>query len=159
MVTISLIYHEIVDKNSWISPARMNNIITIAQLTPGPVSINSATFIGFSLGGLAGSIVATSAVLLPSLMIMTAYIIISSRACKILSKKTIHKLKVGLKPGIMALLIYAVFLFGSNSEIDPLFIILSIICFICLSYFKRVHPVVLFVLSGLIGIIAYNVSP
>lgn len=155
MVTITLIYHEIVDKNNWISPGRMNNIITIAQLTPGPISINSATFIGFTLGSVFGAIIATTAVLFPSLVIMTAYILLSSKIQQNLKRSTIYKIKQSIKPGILALLGFAIYAFGSNADLDIPFLLISISCFISLIYLKKIHPIILFLISGIIGIIIY----
>ncbi len=156
MVTISLIYYEIVDKNSWISPRRMNNIITIAQLTPGPISINSATFVGFTLHGILGSALATLAVILPSLIIMTAYVQLSKRLHNRIDKNITYRFKNSIKPAILSLLAYAVFVFARNSEADIPFMIMSAGCFGTLLFLKKIHPVILFIACGVAGVLLYG---
>ena len=56
---LPLIQKEIVESNTWISMSEFTDIIGISQMTPGPVAINSATFVGYKVGGIIGSIIAT----------------------------------------------------------------------------------------------------
>src|SRR5690554_4086258 len=56
---IPLIEREIVKSNNWIRPSEFIDIIGISQMTPGPIAINSATFVGYKIGGVMGSIFAT----------------------------------------------------------------------------------------------------
>lgn len=65
-----LIQHQVVDVHPWLTMAEFSDIITISQMTPGPISINSATFVGIRIAGLPGAIVATSGCVLPSCLIV-----------------------------------------------------------------------------------------
>lgn len=67
---IPVISTEIVEKRGWIDDEEMVDILAIAESTPGPLAINSATFIGYKTGGLLGSVVATFGVVLPSFLII-----------------------------------------------------------------------------------------
>ena len=68
---IPLIQQEVVDKNAWISLEQFTDIIAISQITPGPIAINVATFIGYTTtGNILGATLATLGVVLPSLIIM-----------------------------------------------------------------------------------------
>ncbi|NCC47263.1 MAG: chromate transporter, partial [Bacteroidia bacterium] len=68
---ISLIQNEVVVNKGWIDSSAFTDIIAISQMTPGPIGINSATYIGYSVSGnILGSIVATFAVCLPSFIII-----------------------------------------------------------------------------------------
>ena len=68
---ISIIENECVNKKQWIDKESMQEIIIISESTPGPIAINTSTFIGYRVNKLLGSIIATIAVTLPSLIIIT----------------------------------------------------------------------------------------
>ncbi|MFI3328558.1 MAG: chromate transporter [Rikenellaceae bacterium] len=67
---LTFIYHEVVVKNGWITAAELADIIAISQMTPGPIAINSATYIGYTVAGIGGSVVATVAVCTPAMTTM-----------------------------------------------------------------------------------------
>ncbi len=68
---IPLIQDQAVNIHNWISLQQFTDLITIAEMTPGPMAINSATFIGIKMGGVLGGIVATLGVILPSMILVT----------------------------------------------------------------------------------------
>ena len=63
---LSLIHSEVVMNNGWLTNSEFADIVAISQMTPGPIAINSATYIGYEVAGIAGSVVATIAVCLPA---------------------------------------------------------------------------------------------
>ncbi|MFI3317580.1 MAG: chromate transporter [Rikenellaceae bacterium] len=67
---LSLIHNEVVVQRTWVSNAELSDIIAISQMTPGPIAINSATYIGYTVAGIWGSIIATIASCLPALTLM-----------------------------------------------------------------------------------------
>ena len=67
---LSLIQHEIVEEQGWITVSQFADIVAISQMTPGPIAINSATYIGYKRAGVLGSIFATFGVVLPSFLII-----------------------------------------------------------------------------------------
>ena len=67
---IALIEDEVSTRKKWISKEELADVITIAESTPGPIAINSATYIGYKIGGILGSAIATMGVVLPSLIII-----------------------------------------------------------------------------------------
>ena len=67
---IAVLEHEFVEKNNWIDKDEFYNMLAVAESTPGPIAINSATFIGYRLAGVLGSVFATIAMCLPSLIII-----------------------------------------------------------------------------------------
>ena len=67
---LSLIQNEIVEQRGWITASEFADIVAVSQMTPGPIAINSATYIGYSVAGVCGSVVATFAVCLPALTLM-----------------------------------------------------------------------------------------
>ncbi|MBS5937254.1 chromate transporter [Clostridium sartagoforme] len=66
---VPLIQKEIVDNQSWLSLQEFTDILTISQMTPGPLSINASTFVGIRLGGTLGAIVATFACVITGIII------------------------------------------------------------------------------------------
>lgn len=65
-----LIQHQVVEVHPWLTMAQFSDIITISQMTPGPISINSATFVGLQVGGIPGAVIATIGNVLPSCIIV-----------------------------------------------------------------------------------------
>lgn len=67
---ILLIQNQVVDVHNWLSLTEFTDLITISQMTPGPIAINSATFVGIRIAGFGGAIVATIGCILPSCIIV-----------------------------------------------------------------------------------------
>ena len=61
-----LIQEQVVNLHSWLSMSEFTNLITIAEMTPGPIAVNSATFVGMQIAGILGAIIATLGCILPS---------------------------------------------------------------------------------------------
>lgn len=69
---IPLIRHDVVDNKNWLNEEELMEILTIAESTPGPIAINVATYIGYKIKGIWGSILATLGVVLPSFFVILA---------------------------------------------------------------------------------------
>ena len=72
---LPLMQHEVVDVNKWISFQEFMDIVAVSQITPGPISINLATHVGYRIGGTIGSTIATTSVVLPSIIIISLIVI------------------------------------------------------------------------------------
>ncbi len=96
-----LIEAQVVDKHGWISESVFLDLITIAEMTPGPVAVNSATFVGQHVGGLLGAIVATTGCILPSLIIVLtlAYVYYRFKGLKM-----VQGVLMGLRPAVVAMI-------------------------------------------------------
>ena len=66
-----LIQSQIVTHHKWLSMTEFTDLITISQMTPGPIAVNSATFVGIKIAGIPGAIVATAGCILPSCIMIT----------------------------------------------------------------------------------------
>ena len=66
---LKLIQHQAVEAHAWMGMAEFTDLITISQMTPGPIAVNSASFIGMRMAGLGGALVATFGCILPSCII------------------------------------------------------------------------------------------
>ena len=76
---IPLIQNEVVANHAWLSRGEFTDLITIAEMTPGPIAVNSATFVGTRIAGLPGAIAATLGCILPSLVIVSLLFYLYSR--------------------------------------------------------------------------------
>lgn len=98
---IPLIQKEAVDKNGWVTDEDILEIIAIAESTPGPIAINSATFVGYRTAGVLGSVAATLGVVLPSFVLIFA---ISFVLRQFQELKAVQYAFQGIRAGVLALL-------------------------------------------------------
>lgn len=96
-----LIQHQVVDTHPWLTMTQFADIMTIAEMTPGPIAINSATFVGIQVAGLPGAIIATIGCILPScIIVMTlAYIYYHFRNLAV-----VQGVLAGLRPAVIAMI-------------------------------------------------------
>ena len=157
---LSLIQHETVEVTHWgcdapwLTHTQFTDIVAISQMTPGPIGINSATYIGNSVtGSVWGSIVATFAVCLPSflLVLMVSRLILKNKENPII--KSIFK---GLRPVAVGLIASAALLLMNKENFtdNSISIVIAIIAFI-LTYYIKLHPIFVILLAGLAGYIIY----
>ncbi|MDD2458072.1 MAG: chromate transporter [Eubacteriales bacterium] len=103
--------------HQWLSPQQFGDILAISQITPGPLAINTATYVGFVIAGVAGSAAATIGVMLPSLILILTLTHWLDRVWHHpLTRMTFH----GLRPTVVALLASATWFFAQASLIRPL---------------------------------------
>lgn len=102
--TMPLIRAEVVDLHAWLTVQEFNDLITISQMTPGPIAVNSASFVGTVIAGPVGAIVATIACILPACIILSilAYVFF-----KYQDLAFIQGLLAGLRPLVVALILSA----------------------------------------------------
>ena len=101
---IALIEDEVSTKKKWISKEELADVITIAESTPGPIAINSATFVGYRVCGFWGSFAATCGVVLPSFILILA---ITSVLDAFQSIKAVQYAFWGIRAGVLALIFKA----------------------------------------------------
>lgn len=148
---LPFIQREIVENNNWININEFMDIIGISQMTPGPVAINSATFVGYKLSGVLGSIMATIGVVITSFVLVS---IISKTLDKFKESTVIKGALMGMRPVLIALIIKAFLDLAKESYLDlKSIIITSIIGVVLLS--KKVHPILVIVISAILGLIFY----
>ena len=109
---LPLIQRFVVEERGWLSMKEMTDLVSISQMTPGPIAINSATFVGTKVAGIPGAIVATLGNVLPqfTLMMILAYFIFRDRKIAFLDR-----MLKGLKPGIVGLIAIAALSMFRNS--------------------------------------------
>ena len=103
---IPLIQREIVEKHGWMEDEDILDIFAIAESTPGPIAINSATFVGWRVAGFWGSALATTGVVLPSFVII---LLISFLFNEFASYPVVQYAFTGIRAGVLALLIKSLY--------------------------------------------------
>lgn len=98
---LPLIKEEVVELNGWLTLSEYADVITISQMTPGPISINAATFVGTRLGGLPGALLATLGCILPSCIIVT---LLAYFYMKYHSLTVVQGVLAGLRPAVVAMI-------------------------------------------------------
>lgn len=101
MAAMPLIQNQVVDLHHWLTLTEFTDLITIAEMTPGPIAINSATFVGIRIAGFFGALVATAGCILPSCAIVS---VLAWIYYKYKNVTVIQGVLSGLRPAIVALL-------------------------------------------------------
>ena len=167
---LSVMQSEIVTRNGWLSMAEFTDIVAISQMTPGPISINMATYVGYSIINntmnsqplaIAASLITSLALMLPSLILMT---IISRYLLKYSKGPTVNAIFSVLRPTVVGLIASAALLlmtsenYGTPTETPLRFwvsVIISIAAFTAVR--RKVNPILILVLSGLFTGVLYSI--
>ncbi len=158
---IAIIERELVERKKWIENEEFLDLIAIAESTPGPLAINTATYIGYKIGGFFGSVFATLGVVLPSFIII---FVISLFFDAFISLKFVSYAFRGIQACVAFLIISAGFKMLKKLKIkkDPIAIILllaTIICLVVLTLFAVDFSTIFYILiGGGTGLLVYLVG-
>ncbi len=148
---LPLIKEEIIGVHGWLTNAEFIDIVAVSEMTPGPIAINSATFLGFKVSGILGSIVATVAVILPSFIIMS---IIIHFLNKFKNSPYSDWFFIGIRPIVLGLVASAAVSVAMDAFIDIKSILICIALFYLVT-FKKLNPIFAIILAGITGVILY----
>lgn len=156
---LPLIQDQVVDINNWLNMQEFSDITVISQMTPGPISINCATFVGTKIAGVLGSTVATLGLILPSIVIVS---VITVFYYKYNNLEIVKSCFNWIKPATVALIACAGMLiiinafFNGNApkleNLDYLAVILFIFSFILLRKFK-INLIFIMLICAVISVI------
>jgi chromate transporter len=155
---LSMIQFEVVDNQGWMTIEEFADIVALSQMTPGPVSINIATFIGYTVGGFWGSMVATAAIVMPSLLLLFFVLrFLFKNKENYIVKTTLSS----MKPVIAGLIfVAALMMMNPESFADAglhgsnISVIICAVSFVA-TYFAKINPILLIIASGLVGYLVY----
>ena len=151
---LPLMQHEVVDVNKWISFKEFMDIVAVSQITPGPISINLATHVGYRIGGVIGSTIATTSVILPSIIIISLIVIFLKKFNKLPVVQRVFK---SLRITVVGLILAAgIALFVKENFIDYKSYIIFTSVLIGGLVFK-IGSITLIILSGVAGAILYYI--
>lgn len=156
---LSLIQHQAVEvihlgeSAPWVSSQEFTDIVAISQMTPGPIGINSATYIGYvATGSVWGSIVATFAVCLPSFLLV---LFVSRLLLKHKDNFYVMSAFKGLRPVVVGLILSAALLLMNGDNFTDYKSVLIAIASFVLVHFVKLHPIWVICLAGIVGIVLY----
>ena len=167
---LSVIQGEVVTRHAWLTAAEFTDIIAVSQMTPGPIGINSATYVGYTavfnatdneVLAVLGSLTASFAVMLPSIVLM---LIVSRFFMKYSKHKNVENVFSLLRPAVVGLIASAALLlmtkenFGSPVETPLQFwvsVALFVAAFVAMKFFK-VSPILILLLAGVFGGVFYG---
>ena len=148
---IPLMEAEVIKVHGWLTPSEFLDIIAVAEMTPGPISINAATFIGYTLAGVTGSLIATLGVITPSLVLLT---LLSKVLLQVVRNPGAENFISGLRSGLIALILLASFTLGQTAIIDvPTALIFAAL--LIGSLVRRVSPLYFIALGAILGLLLY----
>lgn len=150
---LPLISHEVVNNRVWTTASEFADMVAISQMTPGPVALNAATYLGFSVHGILGSVIATFAVCLPPFVIMYG-------VCMFFVAMKDNPRLAGamrlLRPAVVGLVLAAaLFLMNRESFVDWKSGLVFAAVFVLVAFLK-VHPIIVLIASGVFGWLAYG---
>ena len=152
-----LIQEQVVSMHNWLSMAEFTDLITISQMTPGPIAINSATFVGIKIAGIPGALVSTAGCILPSCIIV---LMIAKLYMKYQGMHMLQGILNSLRPAVVAMIASAgisvlitalwgsaelISLAGTNWILAAIFVL----CVVLLRKF-RMNPILVMVLAGVV---------
>lgn len=154
---LSLIHSEVVVRNTWLTNGEFSDIVAISQMTPGPIAINSATYIGYEVAGIAGSVVATAAVCLPALTIM---ILLTRFFLSLRDNRYVRGVVQGMRPVVVGMIASAALLLIFPASDDGRSFTdgwsWAIFGLTLLGSWRKINPILLIVVSGIAGVLIYG---
>lgn len=146
-----------VSSHGWLTMRQLVDFIAVSESTPGPFAVNISTYVGFKTAGLLGSACSTLGVILPSFIII---LIIARAYNKFRDNTAVTGIMSGLSPAVVGLISASILSVGQSVFFPKSFTLTSgtlasaIICLMMsILIFKKVHPILLIILSAVIGII------
>ena len=160
-----LIQQQVVDTHPWLTMTQFADVMTIAEMTPGPIAINAATFVGIQVGGLFGALIATIGCVLPScIIVMTlAYIYYRFRGLSM-----VQGILAGLRPAVIAMIASAAIsivilsVYGQRtlpadlSGVNLISVVIFVVGLFVLRKWK-VNPIYVMAGAGVVGVVLYSV--
>ncbi len=148
------------EKYGWMSSEELMNVFAISQSAPGPLAVNMATYIGSEVAGLPGALAAAFGVMLPSFFIV---LLVAKMYSAFSKNKYVAGCMSGLKPAVVGLIAAALFstvktvffpeAAGLSALLDAAFYVSAgILAFDIFLVFKKVHPIVIILISAVLGI-------
>ena len=157
---LSLIQNEIVEQRGWLTTTQFADIVAVSQITPGPIAINSATYIGYTVAGFGGSIIATFAVCLPSLTLM---LFLTRFFLRHRDNRYIQTVVKAVTPIVVGMIASAALIMiaprtGVNENFTDVW---SWLLFAAVLYgsYRKVNPILMIILSALAGVTMSALGP
>lgn len=147
---LPLIQREVVETHGWLEEDEFIDILAIAEATPGPVAINTATYVGYKMAGVKGSLLCTLGTVLPS---FTIILLIVKFFWQYRENPIIEKVFLGIRPAVAALIFSAVYKMGRHMHINIRHLLGAGLT-IAAILFLNINPIYI-ILAAALGAIGY----
>ena len=151
-VMIPLIEKEVVERRRWIEREEFTEMLTLAQSAPGPISINSAVFVGYKTLGLGGMITAVVGTVIPSFVVI---LLVAMFFTDIRENPTVERIFRGIRPAVVSLIVVPVVNMLKKSGFSPFVVSLATIAALAVWLFG-VSPVWVIAAAGVTGVIYHS---
>ena len=151
---IPLIQREMAENKGWIKENDILDIIAISESTPGPIAVNSATFVGYRVCGFTGALCATLGVVLPSFLVITAIAFVLR---EFQSMKVVQYAFFGIRAGVLALILKALWSMYRQCPKNPISYAIAAGSFI-LAAILNVNVLLVLILCAAAGFLASTIS-
>ena len=144
---VSIIQREVIDSRGWIKEQEFLDLLTLAQSAPGPISLNTAVFVGYKMYGYRGAVTALAGVVLPSFIIM---LLVAAFFSQVRHNTVIDAAFKGIRPVVVALMFAPIigFVKGMRSYAIAIAIAISLII-----WYVGISPVYILFVGGIIGVL------
>jgi len=154
------------ETTGWFTTTQLMDMIAVSEATPGPIGVNMATYVGLTVAGVPGGIIATVALIMPSIIIT---LVVAKLLTRFRESELVNAALYGLRPASLALItsagigVFFLVIFGIELRymtdihfflVDIRALILAVILFVATNKFKA-HPIVFLALSAFIGIFIF----
>lgn len=154
LAMIPLIQKEAVESHNWITDEDLLEIVAIAESTPGPIAINSATFVGYRTAGFWGALCATFGVVLPSFIIIS---IIARVLDQFQQIKAVQYAFYGIRAGVLALVLQSLVKMYKKCPKSAVSYGIMVAAFIATT-FLDINVILIIVCCGIVGIVSSNLK-
>ena len=148
---LPLIEEEVIQVHTWITTTEFIDVLAIAEMTPGPIAVNSATFLGYKVAGVVGSAVATFGVILPSFLVMS---LIFHFVFKFKNSPYVDWVFKGIRPVVLGLIAAAAISVGRSTFVDIPSVVIAVLLFYIVA-FRKFNPISAIVVAGILGVVFY----
>ena len=146
---IPLVQRETVEKYGWITDDDLLDIVAIAESTPGPIAVNSATFVGYRVGGTAGALLASLGVILPS---FTVILLVSFLLRRFGELRAVRYAFFGIRAGVLALILHSLCKMLRDSRRDVFSLVVTALSFVAVAVFD-VNALIVIPAAAVLGLV------
>lgn len=149
---LPLIQREVVEENNWLTSDEFVDILAIAEVTPGPVAVNTSTYVGYKKAGFKGALICTLGTVLPSFIII---LLIVKFFWIYRTNPIIEKVFLGIRPAVSALIFSAVYKLGKTMNFNKVMLIgasLTVLSILLLD----LSPIIIILVSAIGSIIYFK---
>lgn len=151
-----------IEKHDWMTQSEFMDIVAVSQMTPGPIAVNMATYVGSTVAGWPGAITTTTALALPSVLVILA---LTTALNRLKNNPWKDAFFFGIKSAAMALIFYAGWLIASDTlgvsmaeeqwSVAAKGLLIAAGCYLARMYLSKLEPVLLILASGVIGALIF----